>query len=200
MYKLIGSPGSRLTRATWMLQELGEEYEIIVAKPHSDEIKKYNPSGKGPALADGEIVVIDSAAICTYLGDKHADKNMSAPPATAERASLDSWIHFSQNDLEAPLWLKARHTFILPEAMRLDVRDITRRDFAHAVTTMETRLGDNEFALGDRFTSADVLLGHTGSWARNAKFEIKSDTVNAYFDRVLSRPALARARAIENNM
>ena len=60
--------------------------------------------------------------------------------------------------------------------------------------------GSNQFALGDRFSAADVMLGHTGSWARNAKFDIKSDVVNNYLDRVLGRVALAQAREIESQL
>ena len=200
MYKIIGSPRSRLTRVSWMLQELDQEYEIVNAKPHSDVLVSYNPAGKGPVLVDGDLHVIDSAAICLYLGDKHSDKKLSASAGTAERAALDSWIQFAQLDLEAPLWLKAKHNFILPEELRLDVSKIAKIEFDRAVAAMEKRLADNEFALGDRFTSADVLLGHTGSWARNAKMEIKSKSVNDYFDRVLARPALERARSIEKDM
>jgi len=200
MYKIVGSPQSRLTRVSWMLQELGQEYEIIKAKPQSDTLHQYNPAKKGPVLLDGKTVIIDSAAICSYLADKHPDKNMSAKPGTPERGMLDSWMHFAQLDLEAPLWLKAKHKFILPEQQRLDVGDITAREFANAVKAMETRLGENQFALGNRFTCADVLLGHCGSWARNGKFEINSETVNNYFDRVLARDALARARAIEKEL
>ena len=194
------SPRSRLTRVTWMLQELGEDYKIVPAKPRSEEILKYNPAGKGPVLVDGDLNVIDSAAICTCLVDKHAEKGMSASPGTAERARMDSWIQFAQCDFEAPLWLKAKHSFILPEEMRLDVRSITKLEFAKAVDAMEARLGSNQFALGDRFSAADVMLGHTGSWARNAKFDIKSDVVNNYLDRVLGRVALAQAREIESQL
>ena len=57
------------------------------------------------------------------------------------------------------------------------------------------RLGDKPFALGDRFSAVDVLLGDMGNWARAGKFPIESERVNAYFDRVLSRPARARAQA-----
>lgn len=74
MYKAVGSPGSRLTRVTWMLEELGEAYDIVVAKPHSEIMRSYNPSGKVPALVDGDLVVTDSAAICIYLADKHPEK------------------------------------------------------------------------------------------------------------------------------
>ena len=201
MYKIVGSPGSRLIRVSWMLEELGQTYEIEKASPHSAELKKYNPGGKGPVLvdtySDEEIVVIDSAAICSYLADRHPEAHMSANPGTSDRAAIDSWLCFAQCDLEAPLWLKAKHKFILPEAMRLDVGAITAFEFDNAVAAMDARLGDNEFAIGNRFTAADVLLGHVGSWARNAKFEINSARVNAYLDRVLARPALAAARERE---
>ncbi len=201
MYTIVGSPRTRLTRATWMLEELDQQYEIEKATPQSAEIRKYNPAGKGPVLIDErdseEILIIDSAAICSYLADRHPNKNMTAAPGTAERAAIDSWMHFSQNDFETPLWLKARHKFILPEELRLDVGPVCIFDFDRAVEVMESRLGENQFAIGDRITCADILLGHTGNWARNAKFDIKSDRVNAYLDRLLSRPALAKARERE---
>jgi len=200
MYKIVGSPRSRLTRVSWMLQELEQEYEIIKASPHSVDIKKFNPAGKGPVLVDGDASIIDSAAICAYLADKHFDKGMSAPFASPDRAKMDSWLHFAQNDLEAPMWLKMKHKFMLPEELRADVSAVTKMEFSNAINAMEKRLGENEFALGENFSAADILLGHCGQWARSAKFEIKSEVVNAYFDRVLGRPALARAKELEENM
>ncbi len=201
MYRIIGSPRTRTTRVSWMMEELGQPYDFDKASPQSAEIKRLNPTGKVPVLVDShggeEVVVIDTAAICIYLADRHPEKNMSAAPGSAERAAIDSWLHFSQLDLEAPLWLKARHKFILPEELRLDVSAFCAFDFERAISAMGIRLGDSEFAIGDRFTAADVLLGHTGNWARNARFEINSKRVNAYFDRVLARPALARAREME---
>ncbi len=201
MYTIIGRPSTRLTRVSWMLEELEQDYEIETAFPQSEEMKRFNPSGKGPVLVDShaedDLIIIDSAAICVYLADRHPEMNMTAEPGTADRVAIDSWIHFAQSDLEAPLWLKAKHSFILPEDMRLDVKAITRLEFAWAIAAMEVRLGDNEFAIGDRFTAADILLGHNGFWARAAKFDIAPANVNAYFDRILARPALARAREKE---
>lgn len=198
--KLVGSPQSRLTRCSWMCQELGIPYEIVKVKPHTPELKALNPAGKGPVLVDGDVTVIDSAAICLYLGDKHADRGMSAKPGTTERAALDSWVMFAQLDLEGPLWLKLRHKLLLPEELRCDLKDNPKREFDAAIEAMEARLGDREFALGGRFTAADVLLGHCGQWARGGKFVVESDSVNAYFDRMLARPALARAKEIEKDI
>ena len=193
MYKAVGSPGSRLTRVTWMLEELGVPYEIVNAKQHSDTVYALNPSGRIPILVDDDTIVTDSAAICVYLADRHPEKGMTVAPGTAERAQLDGWLHFAQSELEAPLWNKLKHRMMLPEELRVDVGPWTAWEFARDIKTFGARLGSGTFALGDRFTAADVILGHIGRWARAARFEIDSPTVNAYLDRVLSRPALARA-------
>lgn len=196
MYQAVGAPGSRMTRITWMLEELGQPYGIVKAKQHTETMIRYNPSGKVPALVDGDFVLTDSAAICFYLADKHAEKGMGGADAK-ERATLLSWLFFAQSELEAPLWNKLKHRLLLPQDQRAEVGAWTAAEFAREVATLEKRLGDGDYAMGGRFTAADVLLGHCGQWARGAKFEIRSDRVNAYFDRVLARPALARARAKE---
>ena len=145
-------------------------------------------------LIDGDVVVTDSAAICVYLADKHAEKGMGANPGLAGRAEMDGWMHFAQSEFEAPLWNKLRHRFILPKELRVDVGPAAAYDFAQEVKALDGRLGDRPFALGDRFSAVDVMLGDMGAWARAGKFGIASERVAAYFDRVLSRPARAPAR------
>lgn len=193
MYKILGSPTSRAIRVLWMLEELGEPYENIAAKPASKEVFEYNPSGRIPILIDGDIVLTDSAAICMYLGEKHADKGLGSA-SLAERAQMDSWMQFIQSELEIPLWNKMKHRMILPEEMRVDVGPWCAWEFNRDVKALEKRLGGNAFAMDNKFTAVDIVLGHTLNWARNAKFDPLPETVNAYADRVLSRPALARAR------
>ncbi len=200
MYRAIGAPGSRLTRVTWMLEELGQPYEIVPAKMRSETMLRYNPTGKVPALDDGGLVVTDSAAICAYLGEKHAEADMGPGAGPKGRIEMMSWMLYAQSEFEAPLWMKVRHKFILPEEVRADVGRATAHDFAAEVEALDAKLGDRTFALGDRFSAVDVVLGHCGRWARGARFAIASDRVNAYFDRVLSRPALARAVAREKEM
>ena len=195
MYKAVGSRGSRVIRVLWMLEELGQPYEFAEVKIRSPEAFALNPSGKVPMLIDGDTVVTDSAAICCYLAEKHADKGMGSEPGLAGRAELDGWMFFLQSELEAPLWNKLRHRFLLPETLRADVGPATAHDFANEVAALDRRLADRDYALGDRFSAVDVMLGDIGAWARGAKFAIASERVNAYLDRVLARPARARAQA-----
>lgn len=71
MYKLIGPSKTRALRVVWMLEELGLDYEIDPAGPHSDAVRAVSSSGKVPALFVGDDVIIDSVAIRQYLADKH---------------------------------------------------------------------------------------------------------------------------------
>jgi glutathione S-transferase len=187
MYQAVGSRGSRVSRVLWMLEELEQPYEFVEVERRSPEAYALNPSGKVPILIDGELKLTDSAAICVYLADKHAEKGMGASPGLAGRAEIDSWMHFAQSEFEAPLWNKLRHRFILPPELRVDVGPAAAHDFASEVTALERRLGD--------FSAVDVLLGDIGAWARGGRFRIESDAVNAYLDRVLTRPARARSQA-----
>ncbi len=155
MYVVVGMVRTRLTRVTWMLEELGQPYDILNVRPHSEVMNTYNPSGKVPALivkdSEREFVVIDSGAICTYLADRHPDKKMSAEPGSVERAQIDSFLHFAQSELEVPLRTKAKHRFILPKELR--VREISAActyEFDLAIASLEKRRGDREFAIGAR--------------------------------------------------
>ncbi|TIV95009.1 MAG: glutathione S-transferase, partial [Mesorhizobium sp.] len=130
MYKAVGSRGSRVSRVLWMLEELGQPYAFVEVKLRSPEAYALNPSGKVPILIDGDLKITDSAAICIYLADKHADKGMGANPGVAGRAEMDSWMHFAQSELEAPLWNKLRHRFLLPKDVRVDVGPAAAYDFA----------------------------------------------------------------------
>ncbi len=196
MYKAVGAPGSRLTRVTWMLEEVGQPYEIVKAKQHTETMLRYNPSGKMPALVDGDFVLVDSAAICAYLAERHPEAGL-APRDERERATLASWLFFAQAELEPPLWNKLKHRLLLAEDLRAEVGPWVAMEFAREIDVLDKRLGDGPFALGERFSAADVILGHCGQWARGANFTIASERVNSYFDRLLARPALARAKARE---
>ncbi|MEO1207409.1 MAG: glutathione S-transferase family protein [Pseudomonadota bacterium] len=195
MYKVIGFPKTRAFRVIWMLEELGEAYEINPVAPRSDEARKFNPSGKVPVLVDGEDMISDSVAICQYLADKHGELTYAA--GTIARAKQDSWTQFVVDDLESTLWFNAKNTFILPERLRSDTaKAACKYDFDRTMKVLEARLGSQTYVMGDDFTVPDVVLGHCASWAEDgAKWNLPDGAVKDYADRVRARPAHARAIA-----
>lgn len=189
MYKIIGFPRTRAMRVIWLLEELGEAYEIDPAMPQSDAVKAVNPSGKVPVLMDGGEAITDSVAICTYLADKHG--KVTFPAGTLERARQDGFTQFGVDVLEGALWTAAKNTFINPEDKRApEVKDVCRYEFANGLELLSQRIGDGPYVMGETFTIADIIIGHCAGWAVAAKFDLPKDgPVHAYFKRLRDRPA-----------
>ncbi len=128
MYTVIGGIRSRALRVLWMLEELGEPYTHIAAAPRSDEVTALNPSGKIPVLLDGDATLTDSTAILTYLADKHGQ--LTYPAGTIDRARQDGITHFVLDEMDAILWTASRHSFVLPEDLRVpQIKDSLKWEF-----------------------------------------------------------------------
>lgn len=194
MYTLIGGVKSRAVRVAWMLEELGLTYTHVSAAPRSDEVKAHYPAGKLPVLlVDGEALT-DSVAIMTYLADKHGQ--FSHPAGSILRAKQDGHTQFLCDEVDSVLWAAARHTFVLPEEHRVpEVKDSLRWEFARSLERLETRLGDGPYLMGDAPTIPDFLAAHCSGWAKNAKFPAPSAKLQAYFDRMRTRPAFLKLTA-----
>jgi len=189
MYKIIGYPRTRAMRVIWMLEELGEPYELNPALPHSDAVTSLTPDGKVPILVTNGTALTDSVAICTYLADKSG--RFTFPAGTLDRARQDSFTQLGVDVLEGALWTAAKNTFIHPEEVRVPaVKEVCRLEFGRGLKTLEARFGDGPFVMGETFTIADIIIGHCFSWAMAAKFELPEDgPLAGYFKRLSERPA-----------
>lgn len=193
-YKVIGSTKSRTIRVLWMLEELGLPYEHVPAAPRSEEVTRFSPAGKIPVLVVDHVPITDSVAIMTFLGDRHG--GLTHPPGTIERARQDSLTHAIIDEFDAPLWLAARHSFVLPEEQRVpQIKESLRREFERAQETFVPRMAeDGPFLMGETMTIPDILLAQCMGWAISAKFPV-TEPFRALTRRLRDRPAFARASA-----
>lgn len=192
MYEVFGSANTRAFRVIWMLEELGQPFTLHKVGPRSDEIMALNPSGKIPAMKDGDTALTDSAAIITYLADKHG--GLTAPAGTLKRAQQDAMTHLILDEFDAILWTAARHSFILPEEHRVPaVKDSLKWEFALHADRLSNRMTDH-FVMGEEMTVPDILLTHCLTWAIGAKFEISQTRLRDYIDRMRERPAYIKAQ------
>lgn len=194
MYTVIGTARSRAIRILWMLEELGIPYEHIPAAPRSEDARRYNPSGKVPALlVDGQAIT-DSVAIMTFLADRHGA--LTYPAGTLDRARQDGLTNLIIDEFDSVLWMAGRHSFMLPEEMRLPaIKESLRWEFGQSATRLGETMGDRPFLMGETVTIPDILLAHCMRWAGNANFPVTDANIIAHRDRMLARPAFARAAA-----
>jgi len=205
MYQLYGMPRSRSTRVTWTLEEIGADYrfqlvDLMKGEGQSAEFLQINPYGKLPVLIDGELVLTESAAICTYLGDKHPESGLVPRAGTPQRGQHDQWCFFAMAELEQPLWSIHKHRFVFPEEKRIpQMLVVAPWEFARASKVLVKGLGGREYLVGGTFSLADLLVTHTLLWAKALKMPLDSPELDDYIERISSRPAFERARQREKS-
>ncbi len=194
MYTVIGTVNSRAARVLWMLEELELPYEHIPAAPRSAGVVEFNPAGKVPVLIDDGTPITDSTAIIQYLADRHGRLTHTA--GTLDRARQDSLTQFLLDEFDAALWMAARHSFILPQEMRMSaIKDSLKWEFERSQKVLVHRMGDGPFVMGEMMTVPDIILGHCLGWALSARFPLVEHRLTDYFERIRARPAYQRAMA-----
>lgn len=198
MLKLYGCPNTRSLRAAWALEEAAVEYayhhvDLFKGEHRSAAFLAVNPGGKVPTLVDGSIVVTESGAILTHIGERFAQAGL-VPLDAALRAQYFEWCFFVLSELEQPLWTIAKHRFALPPDWRVPQIEATAvREFGRAAKVAAARLARRQFALGETFTAADILISHTLMWARSAGITHQSPALETYAEQVWARPARSAA-------
>jgi len=194
--RLYYMPRTRSSRVLWMLEEIGEPYElteIAGADRRSDTHLGRHPLGRVPALEleDGT-VMFESAAICLQLADLYPNAELAGAPGSAERALVYQWVLFAMTELEGPLfrWLRE-----LAEGV---VESASRERFAAAAAALEAALDGRDWVLGERFTVADVLCASILEGADSRQLLQAWPGLRAYVERGTARPAYARAATISD--
>ena len=143
-----------------------------------------NPQGAVPTLElDNGEVLTEAQVLLQYLAAQAPQANL-APAEGLTRWRLLETLNFIATELHKGISPLFRNP---SEDQRATVTKTVRNRFE----LLEGKLGDKEYLLGP-FTIADAYAFVTLNWAR--KFEIEvSPKLQAYFQRILDRPAVQQA-------
>ncbi len=199
MIRLYYHPYSRATRVRWMLEELGEPYELIQHDFEADDdsrLREVHPLGKLPAIEDGSLKLFESGAILMYLADKQPSKGLAPAPGTPERAQYYQWIFYAMTEVEPHLVEFYEQTERRPEAERsAEAVEAARKGFQETAGVLDRHVADKEFLVGGRFSAADVILASMLSWAKQLGVLEGLPNLLRYGKNLGARPANKRSRA-----
>ena len=202
---LWGVGTSRTVRPHWAMHELALTYKIKPIGPRTGETKtaeytRLNPRQKIPLLQDGDFRIGESAAIVAYLSRMYSTPERALiPESTRDYAAWLEWCFFIVTELDSTsLYVMRRHSAdalgpiygVAPEVVA-QAAEYFRAQLRH----VEVALADGrQFLMGDRFSSADILLTTCLDWAVAYGVGI-CDNAQPYLDRMRSREAYQRAVA-----
>ena len=156
---------SRGVVVDWLLKELNIEIEHqyieFGAEMKSPNFLKLNPFGKVPVLVDGETVIYELSAICTYLADRYPEKGLAPALNDPKRGLYYRWLFFTAGPFTAACDNAFLGVNVEPEQkMFMDYGDY-HDTYQALIAGLEQA---NPYLCGEQFTAADVLLGATLLW------------------------------------
>ena len=197
MIKLYHAPRSRSSRFIFLLEELGAPYEIAqVSIRRGDgsgalDDDNPHPHGKVPVIRDGDTIVYESAAIALYLTDKFPAAGIGPVIGDPKRGAYLTWLAYYAGVME-PAWVSAFMKSDVPRGTAGWVKT------DEVMALVNATLSASPYILGEKFSAADILIGTTFQLFLGSPLLPKTDLLQAYVQRVIERPAYARAQAREN--
>lgn len=192
---LYHAPQSRSSVVLWMMEELGQPYDIKVLSLSAGDNRKpdylaINPMGKVPALKHGDTVITEVAAICTYLTDEFPDAKLNVPIGTPRRGVYLKWLFFNPGCLEPAVIDRAAPRKEEPRRGMLGYGD-----FDTTMNVLAKALEKGPWLMGEQLTAADVVIGANLRWGMIFKMIPERKEFTEYAARIAARPAVQRAEA-----
>lgn len=186
---------SRSSIAHWMLEEVGEAYDLHILKLLEGEHRKpdylaVNPMGKVPALRHGDTIVTEAAAICCYLADEFPAAGLNVPVGDPKRGPYLKWLFFGPSCVEPAITDRA-----FPRKEEPQRSTLGYGDYDMVMDVLTAAVAPGPYLMGDRFTAADVVIGSGLRWGMMFELVPKRPEFLSYVDRLAERPALQRANA-----
>jgi len=172
-------------------------HQVTLATKQLSDGRDYlaiNPKGQVPALrTDQGDVLTEGPAVLQYVADLAPASGLAPAAGTLARVRLQQWLNYISTEVHKGIFFQLFNPAVPPEAKTFarDVLAPARYDF------LSSHLEGRAFLLDD-FSVADAYLVTTLNWAAPGGIDLSAWPVLAeYRDRLLQRPAVARAMAEE---
>jgi glutathione S-transferase len=191
---------SRSMVTRWMLEEVGEPYDVQLVNLAKGENRAadylaVNPMGKVPALRHGDVVITENSAICTYLADAFPKAGLSVPIGDPRRGAYLKWLFFGPSCIEPAMTDRAYPRKEEPRRGALGYGD-----FETAMDVTAKGVAAGRYLMGEQFTAADVVIGSNLRWGLMFKLLPERPEFVAYVGRLNERAAIKRADAKDKEL
>jgi glutathione S-transferase len=188
---------SRSQRILWLLEELGQPYDVIKYERNSETrlapeaLKTIHPLGKAPVIEDDGRILAESGAIMEYILRKYGKGRLSPPEASQAYFDHLYWMHFAEGSAMLPLLL-ALYVGRLGDASAPLQPRITG-ETASMLGHMEGGVKGKDYFLGRELDACDIQLSFVVEAADARDLLVNYPNLKGFIERCRARPAYKRS-------
>ena len=154
---------SRSLRILWLLEELGEPYEVASYQRDAktnlapSSLKEIHPLGKSPVIEiDGEVYA-ESGAITQLLIERFAPDRLRPTMDSTDYGHYIEWIDFAESSLMVPLLLEL---FITKAGVNDNefLNGYIAQEKSKLLSYLDNTLDGKSYIVGDKLSGADFML------------------------------------------
>ena len=188
---------SRSQRILWLLEELKAPYEIIYYKRDletnlaPEELKEIHMLGKSPVVIDNGKVIIESAAISTYIIDQYAPSDFSPNKDDDDYYKYLELMHYAEGSAMLPMLL-----LLYSSSLGKNAEPLMDRIFSEInlhVGYLSKCLGENDFFFRNKFSGLDTMLSFVLEAAKISDSLKSFPNLINILNKYQSRPAYKKA-------
>jgi glutathione S-transferase len=205
MITLYHLNNSRSERIVWLMEELGLPYrlEAVTREPSGlapASLHEIHRMGKAPVIRDGDVVLVESAAICEYIIHRHGGGRLAVPASSPDYPRYLEWLHFAEGSAMLQFLAHRRLRRLTGGDESDPIFDWSNELNARHTAYMDAALGERPYFGGEDFSAADIMMGFVIAVARDlVKIDLAPyPNLTAYIARIAERPAYQKAMAIAN--
>ena len=179
---------SQSFRILWLLEEIGEPYELKLYNrdPQSNlapaDYKALSPLGTAPVITDEEgLVLAESNAVIDYILDQHPDSPLRPKAGDPGRADYLFWFHagvgsmmpmqfmdgiFTVLQKRSPFFIRPIISGVLGQANSLLVQPRMKT----ILDRLEHDLAKHKWLAGEELTAADITMSYCMASAKQKGF------------------------------
>jgi len=201
MLKIYGVYRSRATRPLWLLEEIGQPFDVVpviqayrLPEPMtpgaptntlSPEFLAVNPMGSIPSMEDDGFILHESLAITLYLARKYGGD--LGPRDIPEEGAMVQWSLFAATSIEASA-LKIQSTKDDTDEGKAEIA-VAARTLKRPFDVLEKHLSAHGHLVGERFSVADVNVAEIVRYAQgHAPLFDNRPALKAWLEACQARP------------
>lgn len=199
MPKLYYYPKNASLVAHFVLEELEIDFELVLVdrKTNAHKSADYlslNPTGRIPALVDGDLVLFESAAICLYLCEQYSDSALLPRGSCTERALFFQWLLYLTSTVQSEMMLyfyPEKHTNA--EGNVGGIAAVQEQRITAMFALLDETLASRQFLVGSDLSVCDLFLLMLSFWADDfSRPPLSFQNLRRYLRSLVLRPALRK--------
>ncbi len=172
-YRIYGAAGSGSVPVEAALTLIGAPYEVAVEAPtwegdhQRDKVAPVNPMRQLPVLItpEGEVMT-ESAAILTWLAERHPQARLAPTPGDPGRGQFLRWMSFIPASIYSLYWVRDAPARLVGDDPTAQARVLERsaERIAECWRIMDRQVSPGRFLTGDAIGVLDLYVAVASRW------------------------------------